>query len=115
MTKRKSPHTQSQQNTPVEQADLEADESGLSPDDPAYNNMDGAESGGTRSPRRIPVRGTRHRTEPQTEAREGSVYTRTPKSQVEGITSHSSDEESARQEKVVSDRPDAEAGVNHSK
>jgi len=48
-------------------------------------------------------------------AYEGSISTRTPKSQGQGITPRSSKEENARQEKVVRDRPDAQAGVNHAK
>jgi len=42
----------------------------------------------------------------------GSVSTRTPESDQQGITNHSASEESARQRKVVSERPDAQAGVD---
>lgn len=120
MTKQKSPHTQSQQNTKPEQTDLELDrqrfEAGTDDsDDGAYQNTEGAETGGTRTPRRTRPSTMRRRTEPEVVAHEGSVSTRTPKKPVQGITSRSAEEESSHQEKVVNDRPDAQAGVNHSK
>ncbi len=46
---------------------------------------------------------------------EDTVSTRTPRKPAQGITSHSSEEEAARQQKVVEQRPDAQAGENHSK
>jgi hypothetical protein len=118
MTRQKTPHTQTQQNTNPEQTDLEPgqtesfDEAAT---DDAYTNMDGAESGGPRTPVKTPTRSRRRKTEPATSAQEGSLSTRSPKGSQQGITSHSSNEESARQEKVVKDRPDAQAGVNRSK
>lgn len=118
MTKQKSPHTQTQQDTIPEQTDLEANEQPFEADSPAdeqlYTRMEGAETGENRSARKIQTRSERHRTEPEVEAHEGSVSTRTPKRPTQGITSHSAAEESERQKKVVSDRPDAEAGVKHS-
>lgn len=117
MTKQKSPHTQTQQDTTPEQTDLEANEQPYEADSPAeeelYSRMEGAETGENRSSREIQTRSERHRTEPEVEAHEGSVSTRTPHAQSQGITSHSAKEESERQEKVVKDRPDAEAGVRH--
>ena len=118
MTKQRTPHTQTQQNTRPEQTDMEADEgqqdtSGNDAD--LYSRMEGAETGGNRSPRRATTGSSGSTTEPETEAHEGSVDTRTPKRPAQGITSRSSEEESARQEKVVNERPDAQAGVNHSK
>lgn len=117
MTKQKSPHTQSQQNTLPEQTDLEADEREFeaNADQELYTNMDGAETGGNRTPRKIPGGRTRRTLAPETVAHEGSLETRTPKKPAQGITSRSAQEESARQEKVVKDRPDAQAGVNHTK
>ncbi len=111
MAKQRTPHTQSQQDTEAEQRDLQAD---------AYEyaatgeEQAGAEMGGSRAPRVIQTRSEQHKTEPAAAAYEGSVSTRTPKNGAQGITSHSAAEESARQEKVVRDRPDAQAGVNHS-
>lgn len=77
--------------------------------------MEGAEPGSDRSPKKAPSRGPRHNTEPETVAHEGPVSTRTPKRPTQGVTPHSAEEESARQQKVVNDRPDAQAGVKHSK
>lgn len=119
MTNQKSPHTQTQQNTIPEQTDLEADEQPYEADSPSdeelYTRMEGAETGMNRSPREIQTRSERHQTEPEVEAHEGSVSTRTPKRAVQGITSRTATEESARQKKVVEERPDAEAGVEHSR
>jgi hypothetical protein len=118
MTKQKSPHTQTQQNVTPEQTDLEVDEREYEADADAdqeiYNNMEGAETGENRSPRKIQTRSEQHNTEPETEAHEGSVTSRTPKRPAQGITSHT-EEESSRQKKVVGERPDAQAGVNHSR
>lgn len=118
MTKQKSPHTQSQQDSIPEQSDLEADERPFEADSAAdeqlYTRMEGAETGENRSPRQIQTRTERHRTEPEVEAHEGAVSTRTSKRPVQGITSHSAADESQRQEKVVNDRPDAKAGTKHS-
>lgn len=114
MTKHKTPHTQTEQNTVPEQTDLESVQSGPQADDKIYEHMEGAETGTNRSPRKIPRRSVRHRTEPENVAHEGSVTSRTPKRPAQGITSRPA-EEDARQKKVVNDRPDAQAGVNHSK
>jgi hypothetical protein len=119
MATQKTPHTQTEQNRGPEQSDLETDqqpfESGSGTDEQLYSEMEGAETGTDRSPKRAPSGGSRHNTEPETVAHEGPVSTRTPKRPAQGITSHSAEEESARQQKVVNDRPDAQAGVNHSK
>lgn len=116
MTEQKTPHTQTQQNTKPEQSDLEADQAGSNTeeDEEIYARMEGAETGSDRSPRKLQTGGSARNTEPETSAHEGSVSTRTPKRPVQGITSHSAEEESERQEKVVNDRPDARAGVNRS-
>jgi hypothetical protein len=53
-------------------------------------------------------------TEQESAAHEGSVTTRTPKAPAQGITDRP-EEESKRQQKVVNDRPDAQAGLNRSK
>jgi hypothetical protein len=117
MSIQKSPHTQTQQDTTPEQTDLENDQRDF--DDEAhertYENMDGAETGDNRVPRKVQTDAPQHRTQPEEVAHEGSVHTRTPKKPAQGITSHSAEEESERQKKVVNERPDAQAGVNHSK
>lgn len=118
MTMQKSPHTNTQQNTKPEQSDLEADEKEYetdSPEDQAiYQRAEGAETGTNRSPREVAPRSVERRTEPEKEAHEGSVTTRTPEGSGQGITSRSAEEENQRQKKVVSIRPDAQAGVNRS-
>jgi len=114
---KKSPHTQTHQNTSAEQADLENNQDlpENHDQDEIYIHMEGAETGGNRSPRRVQSRGASHQVEPEIVAHEGHVSTRTPDGPAQGVTSHSSKEESARQKEVVRDRPDAQAGVNHSK
>jgi hypothetical protein len=119
MTIRKSPHPNTQQDTKAEQSDLEVNEQEFEADSPAdqaiYQAAEGAETGMNRSPREIDARSERHRVEPETEAHGGRVSTRTPKQSSQGITTHSAEEESRRQERVVKDRADAQAGVNRSK
>ncbi len=119
MAMQKSPHPNTQQDTKPEQSDLELNEQEYEVDSPAdqaiYRAAEGAETGMNRSPREIDTRSERRRVEPETEAHEGSVSTRTPKQSSQGITTHSAEEESRRQEKVVKDRADAQAGVNRSR
>jgi len=116
MAKQRTPRSQSQQNIEAEQRDLqpEADEYPIKGEEQSFTGRAGAETGGNRAPRIIHTRYEKHKTEPAAAAYEGSVSTRTPKNAAQGITSHSAAEESARQEKVVRDRLDAQAGVNHS-
>ena len=116
MTKQKSPHTNTEQNVVPEQTDLETAQSSFEDEakEPTYENREGAETGMNRSPRRVPRRATQHKTEPENVAHEGSVDGRSPRKPAQGITDRASEEE-ARQKKVVNDRPDAQAGVNHSK
>lgn len=116
MTKQKSPHTNTEQNVVPEQTDLETAQSSFEDEaeEPIYENKEGAESGMNRSPRRVPGRAPQHKTEPESVAHEGLVDSRSPKKPAQGITDRAS-EEGARQKKVVNDRPDAQAGVNHSK
>jgi hypothetical protein len=118
MTKQKSPHTQTQANVKPEQTDFEyaaETPSELVAESDVYKNAAGAETGTQRSPRKVQRRPERRKTEPEPEASEGSVHTRTPKRPVQGITSHSATEESERQSKVVKNRPDAKAGLNRSR
>jgi len=119
MAVQKTPHTNTQQNTKPEQSDLENNEQEYETDSPGdqalYQQAEGAETGMNRSPREVEVRAERHKTEPEKEAHEGRVSTRTPKRSSQGVTARTAEEESERQEKVVKDRPDAQAGVNRSK
>ena len=118
MAMQKSPHPNTQQDTKPEQSDLDLNEQEFEADSPAdqaiYQGADGAETGMNRSPREIDTRSERRQVEPETEAHEGRLSTRTPKLPSQGITTHSAEEESRRQEKVVKDRADAQAGVNRS-
>ena|SRR5438132_12046335 len=115
MTKQKTPHTQTQQNVKPEQTDFEPEQNLPQTEEDIYTRMEGAETGTDRSPRRMATGAKRPNTEPESEAHEGVVTTRTPKRPSQGVTARSAQEESTRQEKVVNDRPDAQAGVNHSK
>lgn len=116
MTKQKSPHTQTEQDAAPERDDLQDVPSETeAAEDRLYERMEGAETGENRSPRKFPAtRALRRRTEPEAEAHEGSLSSRTLKLPGQGITAHSSEEESDRQQKVVKDRPDAQAGLNQS-
>lgn len=116
MANQTTPHTQTQQNTDRAQADLNpnqnAADSGQGEDSATYENMDGAQTGGTRAFNANAVSGNRPNVEPFTAALDGGTDTRTPESENQGITNRSASEESARQRKVVSERPDATAGVD---
>ena len=116
MAKQKSPHTQSEEDLGPGQSDLEPGEdlqdSGTDDEAGMYENMAGAETGGTRSPRRVPGGSSKRSTGAESVAHEGAVTTRSPKGRKQGITSHLSAEESSRQSEVVKKRADAQAGVN---
>ncbi|HVI77313.1 MAG TPA: hypothetical protein VM715_03975 [Candidatus Acidoferrum sp.] len=118
MAIQKTPHTQTQQNVDPEQSDFEAgqtpEESTSEAEQHMYDHMEGAETGTNRAPREVQTRSKSHDTKPQPVAYEGSLSTRTPDDPRQGITSHSAEEESSRQKKVVKDRSDAQAGVNRS-
>lgn len=75
----------------------------------------GQQSGGTRSPWHLWSGGRLHKVEPAEAAYEGSVRSRvSDDASKQGISSNSSAKESEGQRKVVSARPDATAGLNHS-
>lgn len=116
MTKQQSPHTNTEQNAIPEQTDMDTAQSDLhaEAEEKTYEHMEGAETGMNRSPRKAPRSTQRHNTEPEAVAHEGSISTRAPQRPAEGITDRP-EEESMRQRRVVNDRPDAQAGLNHSK
>ena len=119
MTIQKSPHTQSQQNTHFAQTDVNPDELvqnvGTGDDAATYENRDGAQTSGTRSPKHSPSSASPHNTEPAVAAYEGSVTSRAmDDSNKQGISSNSSAREAEGQRKVVGEREDSQAGVNHS-
>jgi hypothetical protein len=116
MAVQKTPHTQTRQNMDPVAADLDenqiVEETGQGDDATLYENMDGAQTGGTRAFNANDVRNNSHHTMDRDAALTGSVSTRTPQGDQQGITNHSASEESARQKKVVNERPDAQAGVD---
>ena len=116
MAFQKTPHTQTRQNMDPAAADLDdnqlAQEAGRGEDAQLYANMDGAQTGGTRAFNANDIRNNAYRTVDRTAARTGTVSTRTPESEQQGITHRSASEESERQRKVVNERPDALAGVD---
>jgi hypothetical protein len=118
MAHQTTPHTESEQNRKPDQSDLEPDQleqsAGRGQDSDLYRNHDGAQTGTNRGPQHAPGSRGNPNTQPAAAAYEGATSTRTPASEKQGITSHSSHEESSRQQKVVKDRSDAKAGVNHS-
>ncbi|MDF2435269.1 MAG: hypothetical protein JWP44_4900 [Mucilaginibacter sp.] len=113
-----TPHTQSQQNRQYDRTDLEPDQleqtAGTGADASIYQNNAGAQTGTNRAPERFPDSAHHPNTEPQPVSYEGKLASRAPRANTQGISNHSSSEESSRQEKVVGERPDAQAGVNHS-
>jgi hypothetical protein len=114
MTKQRTPHTQAQQDVEAEPTNLQPEHASSGPEQTSSENSEGHQTGENRNGRKTQARNTQQSTEPQPAAYEGSLSTRTPKNSGQGITSRSAEEESTRQEKVVDDRPDAQAGVNHS-
>ena len=116
MAVQKTPHTQTRQNMDPAAADVDSNQfvadAGHGEDAKLYENMQGAQSGGTRAFNANDGRSNTHRTVQRSAAMTGSVNTRTPESDQQGITHRSASEESERQRKVVSDRPDAQAGVD---
>ena len=111
-----TPHTQTRQNLNDADPDLDDNqviaETGQDQDADLYANRDGAQTGGTRAFNANDQRSKLPNVQPRDAALTGSVNTRTPESDQQGITNHSASEESARQRKVVSERPDALAGVD---
>jgi hypothetical protein len=113
MAHRTTPHTQSQQDVPPDQSDFEPDQSAQSSELPSAGLN--PQTGGNRAPERLAGRGHHPNTEPAAAAMEGSVTTRTPVTNAQGITNRSADEEAPGQRKVVQQREDAQAGVNHNR
>ena len=119
MAKPTTPHTESQQNRRSDQSDLEPDQleqtAGTGQETQMYTNRQGAQTGANRAPERQQDRAGNPNTQPNATAQQGGLETRAPRGSQQGISSHSQDEESTRQEKVVSERPDAQAGVNRNR
>ncbi len=113
-----TPHTESQANQDRSQSDLEpnafAQDLGRGDDAATYENSDGAQTAGTRSFARNESQGPKHNALPETEAHTGHLASRVIHSETQGISNHSANDEAAGQEKVTSERPDSQAGVNRS-
>ncbi len=115
-----TPHTESGKNHDVAESDLEP---GVSTntvargEDAALHSEDtGAQTATNRGPAHAPGSGPVHRGPIQPDVTlEGSLETRAPEGQGQGISGRSQSEESVGQKKVVENRPDAQAGVNQSK
>jgi hypothetical protein len=116
MTKQKSPHTQTQQDTHFAQTDVNPDELEQNTGQASeYENREGAETGGKRSPKTMPASAHSHNTEDQPVAYEGSLASRTFDDDTkQGVTTNASSKEAEGQRKVVGAREDSQAGVNHS-
>lgn len=116
MAPQTTPHTQTQQNVNTAQDDLDSNRlmqnQGRTEDAKLYANSDGPQSGGKRAFSATQGRSNLPKMQQEDAALTGHIGTRTPHGQEKGITNHSMSEESARQEKVVSQRPDAQAGVD---
>jgi len=111
-----TPPTQTHQNIDATVADLDPNQQpqqvGQDDDAELYVNADGAQTGGTRAFSANATRSNIPKVLQEDAALTGTVNTRTPESDQQGITNRSASEESARQRKVVSERPDAQAGVD---
>lgn len=114
-----TPHTQTQQDTRPDQSDLEPDQleqtAGTGPDAELHRNREGAQTGTNSGLAVVSGAGRHPSSEPPTAAHQGRTTTRTPEGETQGITSHPAKEESARQQNVVKDRPDAQAGLNQNR
>ncbi len=111
-----TPHTESQGSRDAAESDLEPNlaraDVGRGDDADSFENRDGAQTGSNRSFARTGSQGPQHNTEPFTAAEDNPHATRTPHSDNQGVTNHSADIESEGQQKVVSQRPDSQAGVS---
>ena len=116
-----TPHTESGANRQFDESDLEPGVSGSTvgrgEDAATYSESEGAQTATNRGPVHAPGSGGGHGVSPHIPETvlEGSLSTRAPEGAGQGISGRSQTEESAGQEKVVNDRPDAQAGVNQSK
>jgi hypothetical protein len=111
MAKETTPRTQTQQNADEIASELEPlrDEARENDDAGVYAK---SQAGGTRAFNANEGRSNQPDVQRESAAMNGRTNTRTPQSESQWITNHSAIEESARQEKVVRERADAQAGVD---
>ncbi len=119
MARNTTPHTESGQDQEFDASDLEpgvsADTVARGEDAALYSESEGAQTGTDRGPVHAPGSGLRHHDIHSLDTvLEGSLKTRTPEGEGQGISSRSQNEEGAGQKKVVDNRPDAQAAVNKS-
>lgn len=116
MAEQKSPHTQTQQDTHFAQTDVNRDEVEQNTGNaPEYEETYGAQTGGKRSPKTMPQSANPHNAEEQQVAFEGTLASRSFDDDTkQGVTTAPSSKEAEGQRKVVGQREDAQAGVNHS-
>jgi hypothetical protein len=116
MAKQNSPHTQTQQDTHFAQTDVNQDELEQNTGNASeYEEMDGAQTGGKRSPKTMPQSANQKNTEDRQVAYEGTLASRSFDDDTkQGVTTAPSSKEAEGQRKVVGQREDAQAGVNHS-
>ncbi len=116
MAKEKTPHTQTQQDTHPAQTDVNRDELQQNTGHASeYGNMEGAQTGGKRSPKTMPGSANQHNAQEQQVAYEGTLASRTFDDDTkQGVTTNASSKEAVGQRKVVGEREDSQAGVNHS-
>ena len=121
MAHQTTPHTESGANHEFDESDLEpgvsASTVGRGEDAATYTESEGAQTATNRGPVHAPSAGGGHGVSPHIPETvlEGSLATRTPEGEGQGISGRSLSEESVGQKKVVKDRPDVQAGVNQSK
>jgi len=116
MTQEKSTHTQTQQDTHFAQADVSPGEQEQNLGNASeYEKMEGAQTGGKRSQKTMPGTAQGRNTEEQPAAFEGTLASRAfDDDNKQGVTTNPSSKEAEGQRKVVGERQDSQAGLNHS-
>ena len=111
-----TPHTESGQNQGFEASDQDgraSAETVVRGEDAYTAGTDGAQTGTNRGAAHAPGTGpSHHGSHPIENLLEGSLGSRAPQGDGQGITNWSQTEEAARQEGVVRDRPDVQSGIN---
>ncbi len=120
MAMQTTPHTESGKNHEESESDLEPGVSvntvARGDDAALYAEDEGAQTATNRGPAHAPGSGPLNHgpIQPDTNL-EGSLTTRAPQGEGQGITGRSLSEESVGQKKVVEKRDDAQAAINQSK
>ena len=116
MAHRTTPHTESGQNQGFEESDREgrlSEQPVARGEDAIPTDTEGAQTATNRGPVHAPGMGhSHHGSHPIENVIEGSLASRTPGGDGQGITTQGHGTENAGQEKVVKDRPDVQSAVN---